>query len=155
MGELLFAVEEDVLVAGNDVDALPAQPADWVLVEGHHGHPEVHLPASVVEIAVPHHGVGLPLGSLVLLMVQASCLARVPRLPMVKSKARHTHHSLSRSASILLLICRYSVWPLLFTGQALHLLGAPWSAAVAFASRRVYETLWILTLACPWVATKK
>ena len=67
--ELLLAVEEDVLVAGNDVNALPAQPADWVLVEGHHGHPEVHLPASVVEIAVPHHGIGLPLGSLVLLMV--------------------------------------------------------------------------------------
>ena len=69
MEELLFAVEEDVLVAGDDVDALPAQPADWVLVEGHHRHPEVHLPASMVEIAVPHHGVGLPLGSLVLLMV--------------------------------------------------------------------------------------
>ena len=64
--ELLFAVEEDVLVAGNDVNALPAQPADWNLVEG---HPEVHLPTSVVEIALPHHGVGLPLGSLVLLMV--------------------------------------------------------------------------------------
>ena len=47
--ELLLAVEEDVLVAGDDVDALPAQPADWVLVEGHHRHPEVHLPASVVE----------------------------------------------------------------------------------------------------------
>ena len=63
--ELLFAVEEDVLVAGNDVGALPAQPADWVLVEGHHRHPEVHLPASVVEIAVPHHVVCLPLGFLI------------------------------------------------------------------------------------------
>ena len=63
--ELLLAVEEDVLVAGDDVDALPAQPADWVLVEGHHRHPEVHLPASVVEIAVPHHGVCLPLGFLI------------------------------------------------------------------------------------------
>ena len=63
--ELLLAVEEDVLVAGNDVNALPAQPADWVLVEGHHRHPEVHLPASVVEIAVPHHGVCLPLGFLI------------------------------------------------------------------------------------------
>ena len=65
MKELLLAVEEDVLVAGDDVDALPAQPADWVLVEGHHRHPEVHLPASVVEIAVPHHGVCLPLGFLI------------------------------------------------------------------------------------------
>ena len=69
MKELLIDIKEEIWVAGNDVDALPAQPADWVLVEGHHGHPEVHLPASVVEIAVPHHGVGLPLGSLVLLMV--------------------------------------------------------------------------------------
>ena len=67
--EFLLAVQKNVLVASNDTNALPAKPPHWVLVEGHHRHPEVHLPASVVEIAVPHHGVGLPLGSLVLLMV--------------------------------------------------------------------------------------
>ena len=55
MKELLLAAEEDVLVAGDDVDALPAQPADWVLVEGHHRHPVDHLPAWVVKFAVAHN----------------------------------------------------------------------------------------------------
>ena len=70
--ELLLAVEEDGLVAGDDIHPLPQQPAYRVLVQRYHRHLVVHLPGKMVKDVMPDHGVGLPLGLLVCMVVEAS-----------------------------------------------------------------------------------
>ena len=100
--ELLLAVEKDVLTAGDDVNPLPAQPADGVAVEWHHRHLVVHLPAKMVKDVVSHHGVRLPLGFHILFVVQAPCFGWVARLSMVEGDTGDT------GDRILCFVCFYN-----------------------------------------------
>ena len=75
--ELLLGVEQDVLVAGDDGDPLPAQPGDWVGGGGGHGHGEGDLLRPVVQHAVPPHGICLHFPSPIASMVQPSGVAIV------------------------------------------------------------------------------
>ena len=76
--ELLLGVEQDVLVASDDGDPLPAQPGDRVGGGGGHRHGEGDLLRSVVQQAVSPHRICLHFPSPIAGMVQPSCVARVP-----------------------------------------------------------------------------
>ena len=71
--ELLLRVEQDVLLAGNDGDALPAEPGDGVGGGGGHSHGVGDLLRVVVQLAVSPHCIGLYFPPGVTLMVKASC----------------------------------------------------------------------------------
>ena len=76
--ELLLGVEQDVLVASDDGDPLPAQPGDRVGGGGGHRHGEGDLLRSVVQHAVSPHRICLHFPSPIAGMVQSSRVARVP-----------------------------------------------------------------------------
>ena len=87
----------------------------------------------VVELTMPLHGIGLFLSLQVLLVLKTPCKGGVARLPMAQGESRDTDLTLTRMATTHLLFCRYSIWPSVPKGQALYLVGAPWSTALASA----------------------
>ena len=71
--ELLLGVEQDVLLAGNDGDALHAEPGDGVEGGGGHSHGVGDLLRVVVQLAVSPHCIGLYFPPGVTEVVKASC----------------------------------------------------------------------------------
>ena len=71
--ELLLGVEQDVLLAGDDGDALPAEPGDGVEGGGGHSHGVGDLLRVVVQLAVSPQCIGLYFPPLVAVVVGASC----------------------------------------------------------------------------------
>ena len=71
--ELLLGVEQDVLLAGDDGDALPAEPGDGVEGGGGHSHGVGDLLGVVVQLAVSPQCIGLYFPPFVAVVVKASC----------------------------------------------------------------------------------
>ena len=71
--ELLLGVEQDVLLASDDGDALPAKPGDGVEGGGGHSHGVGDLLRFVVQLAVSPQCIGLYFPPFVAVVVEASC----------------------------------------------------------------------------------
>ena len=73
--ELLLGVEQDVLLASDNGDALPAQPGDGVGGGGSHTHGEGDLLRVVVQLTVSPHCIGLYFSPPVISVVNSSCIS--------------------------------------------------------------------------------
>ena len=91
---------------GTDVHSLHKLPAQGFLVDGDHGHIILQLPGGAVHLVVPHHGVGLPLVLLVLVVVKTPDMDGVSDLPEAQGRPTFpkpipvapTAHSLRRGS---------------------------------------------------------
>ena len=71
--ELLLGVEQDVLLASDDGNALSAEPGDGVGGGGGHSHGVGDLLRVVVQLAVSPQCIGLYFPPFVAVVVEASC----------------------------------------------------------------------------------